>query len=159
MKKYIIVVISVLFLLSAQIVFAGETNKDKPIFVDIFLSADHKDNFKIIRDQFAAHSIHKVKAQFFRQGNPPTNIAIGGQIHAEVARLVIDLAIKYNKGVTMLMPAFRFFPNQIAIGTSAFDESVPVAISPEDLERLKDPSLSTPEFHKLYKTLTHEKMK
>lgn len=87
------------------------------------------------------------------------NIAVGSNISADVARLVIDTAITYNRGVTHLMPQFRFHPHQIAIGTSAFDELVPVAISPEALEQLKNPALSTVEFHQLYRRLTKEKPK
>ena len=137
--------------------FLEAAEPNNKIFGDIFLSPDHKEDWKTIKKAFEAHSIHKVKAQFFRKGNPPTNVQIGGDIPVEVARMVIELAMQYNRGVTDLLPQFRFFPNQISIGTSAFDESVPVAVRPEEVERLRDPSLSTSEFHRLYRTLTHEK--
>ncbi len=133
----------------------GET--DEPFFVEIFLSADHKEDLKAIQSVFAAHAIKRVKAQFFRKGNPPRNIALGSKIPAPLARQVIDLAIKYNRGITHLLPEFRFFPHQIMIGSSAFHERVPVPIQPEDLERLRDPALTTPEFHKLYRQLTGER--
>ncbi len=140
-------------------VLAEETNPNEKIFVEIFLSSDHKEDLDAIKKEFETHSIRRVKAQFFLKGNPPPNIAIGSQIPAETARLAIALAIKYNRGITHLLPQFRFFPNQIQIGTSAFDELVPVAIRPEDLERLKNPNLSDSQFRKLYRDLTREKQK
>ncbi len=160
MQKITIAVVSLFLcvLFSKWVVFAEEANQNEDIFVEVFLSLDRKEGFDAIRKAFEGHSIRRVSAQFFRKGNPPRNIAIGSQIPAPIARLVIDLAIQYNQGVTHLLPQFRFFPHQIAIGTSAFDERVPVAILPEDLERLKDPKLSTPEFHRHYRMLTGEKI-
>ncbi|MEK7702354.1 MAG: hypothetical protein AAB317_00130 [Nitrospirota bacterium] len=136
----------------------GSFAEDK-VFVDVFLAPERKADAPTIKKILSDVSIDKVSIQFFRKGNPPQNIAVGSGISADVARLVIDLATTYNMGVTHLMPQFRFHPNQIAIGTSAFDELVPVAISPADLERLKNPALSTVEFRRLYRELTHEKQK
>jgi hypothetical protein len=51
---------------------------------------------------------------------------------------------------------FRSFPDHIVIGSSAFDEASQIPINPEDVERLPDPSLTTPEFHELYRRLTGE---
>jgi hypothetical protein len=54
------------------------------------------------------------------------------------------------------LPQFRYFPDHIVIGSSAFDEASQIPLSPEDVERLSDPSLTTPEFHQLYRRLTGE---
>jgi len=139
---------------------APEESKDQEdnskILVEIFLATQHKQNLAQIKKEFESFSITNVRAQFFRAGNPPQNIAIGKNITAPVARLAIKIAIDYNRGIKMLLPEERLSPNYIAIGTSIFDELFQVAISPEDLERLSDPSLTTSQFHALYKHLTGE---
>lgn len=161
MRQILLVVASLVLLLIIfePAAFAAGATPNEKIFVEIFLSPDHKNDLDAIKKAFETHSIRRVKAQFFTKGNPPTNIAIGSEIPADIARFAIDLSIKYNRGITHLLPQFRFFPNQIAIGTSAFDELVPVAIRPEDLEQLKDPTLSDTQFRKRYRDFTGEKQK
>jgi hypothetical protein len=139
---------------------APEALKDQEdnskILVEIFLAAQHKENLAKIKKEFEDFSITRVRAQFFRAGNPPQNIAIGKNIPAPVARLAIKVAITYNRGIKLLLPEERLSPNYIAIGTSMFDELFQRPISPEDLERLSDPSLNTSQFHALYRHLTGE---
>ena len=128
----------------------------KKILVEIFLSPDQKKNLEMIKNELQAVSITRITVQFFRLGHPPQNIAIGRNIPATVARLAIQLAMTHNGGVKYLLPQYRLFPDYIAIGTSAFDESSQIPILPKNLERLTNPSLSTPEFHSLYRSLTGE---
>ncbi len=158
-RKIIVAAITLtLFIVFSRTVFAeGSPDQNKKIFVEIFLAKERKEDLPVIKKKFVDYGIDRINAQFFRVGTPPPNIAIGSKIPAEIARMVIDLAIQYNHGVTHLLPQFRFFPHQISIGTSAFDELVPVAIRPEDLERLKDPTLSDAQFRTLYRQLTREK--
>ncbi|MBT3921369.1 MAG: hypothetical protein HOF21_02220, partial [Nitrospina sp.] len=96
--------------------------------------------------------------QFWRRGNghPPTNIAIGSAISAKDARMAIDIALKYNDKVDTLILRPLNPPNYVAIATSAWDEESEVSIKPEDLKRLRDPKLTTEEFHSLYYELTNE---
>lgn len=131
-----------------------ETNPE--ILVELFLSPEHKSDIEKIKKDLEAVSITRLRTQVFRLGNPPENIAIGSNISAPVARLAIRLAITYNRGIKYLLPEYRFFPNHIAIGTSAFDEASQIPIRPEDLERLSDPTLTTEQFHELYRHLTGE---
>lgn len=137
-----------------------EASKDQEdnskVLVEIFLTSQHKENLLKIKKEFEAFSITRVRAQFFRAGNPPQTIAIGKNITAPVARMAIRTAITYNRGITFLLPEKRLFPNYIAIGTSIFDELFQIPISPEDLSRLQDPALTTPQFHALYRHLTGE---
>jgi hypothetical protein len=126
------------------------------ILVEIFLSQEHKGDLDAIKKEFETVSITKVRPQLFQLGNPPENIAIGKNITAPVARLAIRLAITYNRGIKYLLPEERLAPNYIAIGTSIFDESFQVPIRPEDLTRLSDPALTTPQFHAFYRHLTGE---
>ncbi len=126
------------------------------ILVEIFLSADQKPNLETIKKEFGSFQIVKVKAKFFTLGHPPKNLAIGRNVSAPVARLAIRLATTYNGGVDLLLPEKRLAADYLAIGTSIFDESLQVPISPDDLERLTDPSLTTEQFHELYRRFARE---
>ena len=131
-------------------------DENKDILVELFLSKDKKDDLDSIKKAFHKLSVKRIRAQFYAAGKAPRIIAIGRKVPAPVARLAIDLAKKYNGGIQYLLPEFRFFPKHIAIGTSAFDEASQVSIEAEDLEHLSDPSLTTEEFHSLYRSLTGE---
>ncbi len=100
---------------------------------------------------------HTVQYWRPKGGHPPTNIAIGSGIDPKDARLVIDLAFKYNDRVETLVIQALNPPNYAAIATSAWDENSQIPVSPEDLQRLRDPALSKEEFHALYVSLTGEK--
>jgi hypothetical protein len=58
--------------------------------------------------------------------------------------------------VEFLLPEYRYFPKHIVIGSSAFDEASQIPITPDDLQRLRDSSLTTEQFHVLYRSLTGE---
>ena len=126
------------------------------ILVELFLAKERKADLAKIKEKLGRASITRIRAQFFRLGTPPDNIAIGKDIPASVARLALQLAVDYNVGVNYLLPEFRFFPLHIAIGTSAFDEKSQIPITAEDLKKLRDPSLNTSQFHALYRSLTGE---
>ena len=101
---------------------------DQKILVELFLSPEHRKDLNEIKKAFEAVSITRLRAQFFRAGHPPENIAIGSGIPASVARLAIRIAITYNRGIKYLLPEYRYFPSHIAIGTSAFDEASQIPI-------------------------------
>lgn len=126
------------------------------ILIEVFLSPEQREAIPVIKREFEALSITRVRPQVFRLGNPPNNIAIGRDVPAPVARLAIQLAVDHNRGVGFLLPEYRFFPRHVAIGSSAFDEASQIPITPEDLQRLRDPSLTTEQFHALYRSLTGE---
>jgi hypothetical protein len=126
------------------------------ILIELFLSPEQREAIPVIKREFEALSITRVRPQVFRLGNPPKNIAIGKDVPAPVARLALQLAVDYNRGVDFLLPEYRYFPKHIVIGSSAFDEASQIPIKPEDLQRLRDPSLSTDQFHELYRSLTGE---
>ncbi|MBI3995866.1 MAG: hypothetical protein HY349_07810 [Nitrospirae bacterium] len=126
------------------------------ILVELFLARERKGDLEAIKKELEAAGITRIRPQFFRLGNPPENIAIGKNIPADVARLAIRLAITYNRDIKSLLPEYRFFPDHIVIGSSAFDEKSEIPIQPEDLKRLSDPALTTAQFHELYRRLTGE---
>lgn len=131
-----------------------ETNRK--ILVELFLAKERKGDIDKIKQELEALSITRIRPQFFRLGNPPPNIAIGKNIPAPVARVAMQLAITYNGGIKYLLPEFRYFPDHIVIGSSAFDESSQIPVAQEDVEKLLNPELSTEEFHILYRHLTGE---
>jgi len=129
---------------------------NQKILVEIFLSKDRQSDADAIKREFAAVSITKVRPQYFKAGNPPENIAIGPNIPADIARLAIRLALTYNRGIKLLLPEERLRTDYIAIGTSIFDESFQRPITPEQLKQLSEPSLTTDQFHALYRHITGE---
>jgi hypothetical protein len=129
------------------------------ILIELFLAPEQRDAIPAIKKEFEALSVTRVRPQVFRLGNPPKNIAIGKDIPADVARLALRLAVDHNRGVEFLLPEYRYFPKHIVIGSSAFDEASQIPITPDDLQRLRDPALTTEQFHVLYRSLTGEDQK
>ncbi|MFP6638389.1 MAG: hypothetical protein VB778_07170 [Nitrospinaceae bacterium] len=128
--------------------------------IEIWLAYKHKKDKRELKKLLKSKSIkvlgHTVQYWRPKGGHPPTNIAIGSAVSAEDARMAIELALKYNDHVDLLVLRPLNPPNYVAIATSAWDELSQIPIKPEDLERLRDPKLSTEEFHSLYYDLTNE---
>ena len=135
---------------------AGEKTLHENIFVEIFLSPEHRKDAGGVQETFNKLGIKRVRIQFHRLGISPKNIAIGKDIPASVARIALRMAIDYNDGINALLPEYRFFPTQIAIGSSAFDEKSEVPLSQEALQKLLDPGLTNETFHFLYRHLTEK---
>lgn len=137
-----------------------DTSKTTICTIEIWLAHKHKKQKKEIRNVLKSKSLKVLHhtVQFWRRGNghPPTNIAIGSAVSAADARMAIEFALKYNDTVNGLILRPLNPPNYVAIATSAWDELSEVIIKPEDLEKLRDPKLSTEEFHSLYYELTNE---
>jgi len=165
MKK--IVSLAVLFLLSFTLIslpaFAEsgvykpncDTNKTTVCTIELWLAHKHKKKNREIRKFLKSKQLkvlrHTIQYWKPKGGHPPTNIAIGRD-----ARLMIDIAIKYNDKIDRLILRPLNPPNYVAIATSAWDEQSEVLINPEDLEKLRDPKLNTEQFQALYAELTNE---
>ena len=137
-----------------------DTSKITICTIEIWLAHIHKKQKKELRGFLKSKSIkvlnHTIQFWRPRGGPPPTNIAIGSAVSAEDPRMVIDFALKYNDRIDLLVLRPLNPPNYVAIATSAWDELSQIPIKPEDLERLRDPKLTTEEFHSLYYELTNE---
>jgi len=131
--------------------------------IELWLEFKHKNTktqiWQVLKDKHIKVLYHTVQFWRHRGGHPPTNIAIGRGLSAEDARWAIDFALKYNDNITGLILQRLNPPHYVAIATSAWDEASETKITPEQLEQLRDPGLSTEEFHKLYVELTGEKDK
>ena len=170
MKK--IVSLSLLFLLSFTLIslpaFAEsgvykpncDTNKTTVCTIELWLAHKHKKKNREIRKFLKSKQLkvlrHTIQYWKPKGGHPPTNIAIGSMVSASDARLMIDIAIKYNDKIDRLILRPLNPPNYVAIATSAWDEQSEVLINPEDLEKLRDPKLNTEQFQALYAELTNE---
>ena len=137
-----------------------DTSKITICTIEIWLAHKHKKQKKELRGFLKSKSIKVLNhtIQFWRPkgGHPPTNIAIGSAVSAEDARMAIDFALKYNDRIDLLVLRPLNPPNYVAVATSAWDEMSQIPIQAEDLERLRDPKLTTEEFHSLYYELTNE---
>ena len=137
-----------------------DTSKTTICTIEIWLSHKHKKQKKQIKGYLKSKSLKVLNhtIQIWRRGNghPPTTIAIGSAVSAKDARMAIDIALKYNDKVDTLILRPLNPPNYVAIATSAWDEDSEVSIKPEELAKLRDPQLTTEEFHSLYYELTNE---
>ena len=137
-----------------------DTSKTTVCTIEMWLAHKHKKNNREIRKFLKSKNLkvlrHTIQYWKPKGGHPPTNIAIGSMVSAKDARLMIDIAIKYNDKVDRLILRPLNPPNYVAIATSAWDEQSEVLITSEDLEKLRDPKLSTQEFQALYAELTNE---
>ena len=128
--------------------------------IEIWLAHKQKKKDKEIRQFLKDKSIKVLRRtiQYWRPkgGHPPANLAIGSAVSAEDARMIIDLALQYNDRVELLILRPLNPPNYAAIATSAWDELSQIPITPENLEALRDPSLTTEQFQALYAKLTKE---
>ena len=128
--------------------------------IEMWLAHKHKKKNREIRKFLKSKQLkvlrHTIQYWKPKGGHPPTNIAIGSMVSAKDARLMIDIAIKYNDKIDRLILRPLNPPNYVAIATSAWDEQSEVTITPEDLEKLRDPKLTTEEFQILYAELTNE---
>jgi len=170
MKK--IVCLVVLFLLSLASILLPEftesgvyqpscdTSKTTVCTIEMWLAHKHKKDNREIRKFLKSKQLkvlrHTIQYWKPKGGHPPTNMAIGSMVSAKDARLMIDIAIKYNDKIDRLILRPLNPPNYVAIATSAWDEQSEVLINPEDLEKLRDPKLNTEQFQALYAELTNE---
>lgn len=133
---------------------AAEEDSVRTGRVEVVLAGDYRKDREAIKQEFVEAGLANVHLQFMKQGQPPPNIGLGAQVTAERARAAVRLAKKYNRGVTILLPTHLFPSHYVTIASSSFDDTVEYVIQEEELSQLEDPSLTTEQFHELYKRLT-----
>ncbi len=128
--------------------------------MEVWLAHKHKKDKKALRQILKDRTIKVLRHTFQfwkpRGGHPPTNIALGHGLSAADARWVIEFALKHNDRIDGLIHERLNPAYYVAVATSAWDEKSETKITPEQLEQLRDPNLSTEEFHALYVKLTGE---
>ena len=137
-----------------------DTSKTTVCTIEMWLAHKHKKDNREIRKFLKSKNLkvlrHTIQYWKPKGGHPPTNIAIGSLVSAKDARLMIDIAIQYNDKIDGLILRPLNPPNYVAIATSAWDEQSEILITPEDLEKLRNPNLTTEEFQAFYAELTNE---
>jgi hypothetical protein len=127
--------------------------------IEVVLASQYKSQVAALTEEFVQAGMANVHFQFARHGQPPQNIGMGRAVPADKAREAIRLALKYNLGVGILLPERLFPPRFVTIASSNFDDTVEYPISKEDLARLLDTSLTTEQFHDVYRQLTSVPLK
>lgn len=122
--------------------------------VEVVLASQYKNQVTALTEEFAQAGMPNVHFQFVRRGQPPQNIGLGRDVPADKAREAIRLALKYNLGVGILLPERLFPPRFVTIASSNYDDTVEYPIDQAALAKLQDESLTTEEFHRLYRDLT-----
>ena len=137
--------------------------EDKPMppvsRIEVVLAGQYKHQVEALTEEFAQAGMPNVHFQFSRYGQPPQNIGMGRAVPADKAREAIRLALKYNLGIGILLPERLFPPRFVTIASSNFDDTVEYPILKEDLAHLLDDSLTTEQFHELYRQLTSVPLK
>ncbi len=126
--------------------------------VEVVLANQYRTQVPALTEEFARAGMTNVHFQFARMGQPPQNIGLGREVPADKAREVIRLALKYNLGVGILLPERLFPPRFVTIASSNYDDTVEYPIDRENLARLQDPTLTTEEFHRVYRELTSSRI-
>lgn len=122
--------------------------------VEAVLANEHRKDLEAIKKEFAEAGLTNLHVQFMKVGKPPTNIGLGPSVTAERARAAIRMAKTYNRDVTILLPERLFPDHYVAIASSSFDDTVEYPVTAEQLNELENPSLTTEQFHSLYRRLT-----
>ena len=122
--------------------------------VEAVLADEYRGQVPALKEEFRQAGMLNAHFQFAKWGQPPQNIGIGRDVPADKAREAIRLALKYNRGISILLPERLFPPRFITIASSNYDDTVEYPIDPATLTRLQDPELSTEAFHRLYRELT-----
>lgn len=122
--------------------------------VEVVLAYQYRTREAELKQDFSQAGFANVHFQFARMGQPPQNIGVGREVPADKAREAIRLALKYNRGVGILLPERLFPPKFITIASSNYDDTVEYPIDQATLTRLQNPELTTEAFHRLYHELT-----
>lgn len=143
-----------LIMLNLQTGLAAEPAAPAQGRIEVVLANEYRKDAEAIQKEFEEAGLSNVHIQFVRFGQPPPNIGIGPSVSAERAQAAIRLALKYNRAVEILLPSDLFGPHFITVASSNFDDTMEFSIDAEALRRLQDPSLTTEQFHELYRLLT-----
>jgi hypothetical protein len=122
--------------------------------VEVVLASHYKNQIPALTEEFAQAGMANVHFQFVKRGQPPQNIGLGRDVPADKAREAMRLAVKYNLGIGILLPERLFPPRFVTIASSNFDDTVEYAVDQSSLTKLRDPSLTNDDFHRLYRELT-----
>lgn len=132
----------------------SEQSRGEPTRLELTLPKKLKKQSKQIRETFRQEAPDvKVRIEFMPFLDPPKNIGIGRCVSADTARWAMQQAMEFNGGIDRVILQNVVPHHWVGIGTTKLAELSWMPISPADLERLRDPGLSTEAFHALYNEL------
>ncbi len=124
----------------------------KKVKVEGYIAKKFKKNRKAIFKEFAEMGNTRVALRPFPMGDKTAKvIAVGRCVPAYIARHVIQTSFKYTSGVESLVTQSFISSHWLGVAVTMFDEPSQQKVSPEQVKQLLDPSLSTEEFHALYR--------
>lgn len=130
-----------------------ESLDKKPVKVEAWISKKFRNEEKTVKAELESLGNTNVVLKVFPMNDPDKVLAIGRCVPVEIARLAIQVSLKYTGGIASLVDQNMFSPNWIGIGTMAFDKFSQQKIDAEQLKQLTDGSLSHQEFQELYRKL------
>jgi len=125
--------------------------EEKQIKAEGYISKSFKKDRKNIYKEFAelGHTIIAIRPFFMKKTSKV--FAIGRCVPAYLARHLLKTALKYTSGVNSLVTQTFLPTHWVGVATTTFDEPSQQLITPEQLERMLDPSLNDEQFHALYR--------
>lgn len=123
----------------------------KRIKVEGYISKKFKKQRRAIFKEFSEMGNTRVALRPFPMGDTAKVVAIGRCVPAYIARHVLQTALKYTGGVENLVTQAFIAPHWFGVGVTMFDEPSQQKVTPEQVQQLLDPALSTEEFHALYR--------
>lgn len=128
-----------------------EPLEQQPVKIEAWISKKFKRDKRAIKKEMGDMEHVKVRLRVYPMTHPAKIIAIGGCVPVNIAQHALRQAMKYTAGVEALIPQKIIFPHWIGIGTMNFDEYSQQLVSEDQVKALMSPSLTTEEFHGLYK--------
>ncbi len=126
----------------------------QPIKLEAWLSKRYRADFGYLRREFAAMGDTEVIIWEYPAENPSGAVAIGSCVPAFIGRYALQKALAYTKGVKSLVHQGFVHSHWMGIGTSLFSDWAQQPITRTQLNLLLSASLSTKEFHALYREFT-----
>jgi hypothetical protein len=123
----------------------------KRVKVEGYISKKFKKKRKAIYKEFAEMGHTRVALRPFPMGNTAKVVAIGRCVPAYIARHVLQKTLQYTSGVESLVTQAFISGHWLGVGLTMFDEPSQQKVSPEQVQQLLDPSLSTEAFQALYR--------
>lgn len=128
-----------------------ESVEVKKIKAEGYISKTFKKDRKNIYKEFAelGHTVISLRPFFMKKTSKV--IAVGRCVPAYLARHYIKTTLKYTSGINSLVNQTFLPTHWVGVATTTFDEPSQQIITPEQLERMLDPSLNDEQFHALYR--------
>ncbi|MDA0692716.1 MAG: hypothetical protein O3A78_12085 [Nitrospinae bacterium] len=124
--------------------------EEKRVKVEGYISKKFKKQEKAIFKEFAEMGHTRVALRPYPVGDTSKVVAIGRCVPAYIARHVLERTLKYTSGVDQIVNQAFISSHWFGVGVTMFDEPSQQNVTPEQVQQLLDPALSTDEFQALY---------